>query len=77
MGQSLVNNFVHITFSTKNRVPLISEAIEDELYSYIGGICKNLECYPIKIGGFYDHIHILTLLSKKNCTNGFIRKSES
>jgi REP element-mobilizing transposase RayT len=65
MGQSLVNNFVHITFSTKNRVPLISEAIEDELYSYIGGICKNLECYPIKIGGFYDHIHILTLLSKK------------
>ncbi len=65
MGQSLVKNFVHITFSTKNRVPLITEEIEDELYSYIGGICKNLDCYPIKVGGFYDHVHILTSLSKK------------
>lgn len=65
MGQSLVKNYVHITFSTKNRVPLISEEIEKELYSYISGICKNLECYPIKVGGFYDHVHILTSLSKK------------
>lgn len=65
MGQSLVKNYVHITFSTKNRVPLISEEIGKELYSYIGGICKNLECYPIKVGGFYDHVHILTSLSKK------------
>lgn len=65
MGQSLVKNYVHITFSTKHRLPLISEEIENELYSYIGGICKNLDCYPIKIGGFYDHVHILTSLSKK------------
>jgi REP element-mobilizing transposase RayT len=65
MGQSLVKNYVHITFSTKNRVPLISEEVENELYSYIGGICKKLECSPIKIGGFYDHVHIFTSLSKK------------
>lgn len=65
MGQSLVKNYVHITFSTKHRLPLISAEIEDELYSYIGGICNNLECYPIKIGGYYDHVHILSSLSKK------------
>ena len=65
MGQSLVKNYVHITFSTKHRLPLISAEIEDELYSYIGGICKNLECYPVKIGGYYDHVHILSSLSKK------------
>lgn len=52
MGQSLVKNYVHIIFSTKNRVPLISEEVENELYRYIGGICKKLECSPIKIGGF-------------------------
>ena len=63
MGQSLVKNYTHIVFSTKYRQPLISEAIEDELYSYLGGICKALECPPIKIGGHYDHI--LCLLSKK------------
>jgi len=65
MGQSLVKNYLHIIFSTKYRQPLISEAIENELHSYLGGICKRLECAPIKIGGYYDHVHILCLLSKK------------
>ena len=65
MGQSLVKNYVHIVFSTKHRQPFINEAIEKELYSYIGGICKALECPPIKIGGYYDHVHILCMLSKK------------
>ncbi len=65
MGQSLVKNYLHIVFSTKYRQPLISESIENELYSYLGAICKTLECSPIKIGGYYDHVHILCLLSKK------------
>ncbi len=65
MGQSLVKNYIHIIFSTKFRAPLIVESIENELYSYIGGICKQLECYPVKIGGYIDHIHILCMLSKK------------
>ena len=33
--------------------------------AYIGGICKRLECNPVKIGGYLDHVHILCLLSKK------------
>lgn len=65
MGQSLVKNYVHIVFSTKYRQPLILESVEEELYNYLGGICKALECWPVKIGGYYDHIHILCLLSKK------------
>jgi putative transposase len=65
MGQSLVRNYVHITFSTKYRQRLISEHFEDELYQYLGGICKKLECQPIKIGGYEDHVHILCMLSKK------------
>ena len=65
MGQSLVKNYLHIIFSTKLRAPLILESIENELYSYIGGICKQLECYPVKIGGYIDHLHILCMLSKK------------
>lgn len=65
MGQSLVKNYLHIVFSTKYRAPLIDEMIEPELYAYLGGICKSLECPPVKIGGYTDHIHILCLLSKK------------
>ena len=65
MGQSLNKIYIHIVFSTKHRVPLISKEIEEELFSCLGGICKNLECNPIQIGGHKDHIHILCLLSKK------------
>jgi putative transposase len=65
MGQSLVRNYLHIVFSTKHRQPLIHEQVESDLYNYIGGICKNLECPPVKVGGFTDHVHILCLLSKK------------
>src|SRR5580704_15113287 len=65
MGQSLVKNYMHIVFSTKHRQPLIHSPYEEELHSYLGGICKNLECQPIKIGRYTDHVHILCMLSKK------------
>ncbi|HRG07330.1 MAG TPA: IS200/IS605 family transposase [Cyclobacteriaceae bacterium] len=65
MGRSLVKNYLHIVFSTKNHQPLIHPPVETELHSYLGGICNNLECPVIKVGGYTDHIHILCLLSKK------------
>ncbi len=65
MGQSLVQNYLHITFSTKQREHLINEFIENELHRYLAGICNNLNCTAIKIGGHSNHIHILCLLSKK------------
>ncbi len=65
MGQSLVKNYIHIVFSTKHREPFIYPPVEAELHAYLGGICKNLECQPIKVGGYTDHIHILCMLSKK------------
>ena len=65
MGQSLVKNYLHIVFSTKYRQELIQPPYEDELHHYLGGICKNLECQPITVGGYTNHIHILCMLSKK------------
>ena len=64
MGQSLVKNYIHIVFSTKEREPFILESIEVELHVYLGGVCKKLGCQPVKIGGFNDHVHVLCLLSK-------------
>ncbi|KEO71701.1 IS200/IS605 family transposase [Anditalea andensis] len=65
MGQSLVQNYIHIIFSTKNRQSFIHPPYEDELHSYLGGICKKMDCIPLKIGGYTDHVHILCKLSKK------------
>ena len=65
MGQSLVQNYIHIVFSTKYREPLIQSDVEAELHAYLGGICNQLECQTIKVGGYTDHIHILCKLSTK------------
>jgi REP element-mobilizing transposase RayT len=65
MAQSLSKVYVHITFSTKNRYPFIDNGIQQELWTYLGGICKGLECNPICTGGHNDHVHICCLLSKK------------
>jgi len=77
MPQSLAKNYIHITFSTKNRFPFIDKNISRELFSYIGGICKNSESNPIIIGGDKDHIHILCLLSRKIALMKLIEKVKS
>lgn len=65
MGQSLVQNYIHIVFSTKHREALIHPPYEGELHAYIGGTCKELECPVLIVGGYTDHIHILCMLSTK------------
>ena len=65
MPQSLSKVYTHIIFSTKHRENLIDERIENDLYNYIGGICKDFECNPVQVGGYKNHIHILCLLSRK------------
>ncbi|HNR06334.1 MAG TPA: IS200/IS605 family transposase [Saprospiraceae bacterium] len=65
MGQSLVKIYTHIVFSTKHRQAFITDKIEQELFSYIGGICNRLGCQTITVGGYRDHVHILCLLSKQ------------
>lgn len=64
MSQSLSKIYVHIIFSTKKREPILKKSVSSKLYQYLGGICSNLKCNPVQIGGFKDHVHILCLLSK-------------
>ncbi len=56
---------MHIVFSTKNRYPFIDDHIKEELFKYLGGMCKHRECSPIIVGGYKNHVHILCLLSRK------------
>jgi REP element-mobilizing transposase RayT len=77
MGQSLVKNYVHIIFRTKHGQTLIQPPWDAEMHSYLVGICKNLECQPIKVGGYTDHVHILCLLSKKVALMNLLEKLKS
>ncbi|HTD14201.1 MAG TPA: transposase [Chthoniobacterales bacterium] len=65
MGQSLTHLLVHAIFSTKDRRPYLrSEDLRNEIYAYMAGTLKNLDCHPIKIGGVEDHVHVFSSLSK-------------
>src|ERR1700751_6154398 len=48
---------------TAGRFPR-SEEIRNEIYAYMAGTLKNLDCHPIKIGGMEDHVHVFSSLSK-------------
>ncbi|TYB79054.1 IS200/IS605 family transposase [Bizionia myxarmorum] len=74
MSQSLVKNYVHIIFSTKYRSKWIHPPHEEKLHAYIAGVCNNLECHVLIVGGYTDHIHILCMLSKKIALMTLVQK---
>ena len=64
MPQSLSQIYLHIIYSTKNRLSTIRPEIEPELYAYIASVCNTLSCHAHKIGGTEDHVHIACNLSR-------------
>ena len=64
----------HIIFSTKQRMPLISESWESELHRYLGGIAKGEGGVPNEINGVSDHVHLLIKLKPTLAVSDFLRK---
>jgi putative transposase len=54
------NLLYHIVFSTKNRIPMVSDSLQPDLYSYIGGIIRGEGGILLEVGGMPDHVHLLT-----------------
>ena len=54
------NIVVHVVFSTKNRLPLITGSTGEILFSYMGGVVKGVGGSIITMGGMPDHVHLLT-----------------
>lgn len=50
---------LHIIFSTKHHQPLITEAMRERLYPFIGGIVRDERGVLLTIGGMPDHLHLL------------------
>jgi putative transposase len=75
MPQSLSQIYVHLTFSTKLRQPLLRDRdVCDALYGYLIGACVNLGCPSKKINGWEDHIHLLCSLSKTMSVSELVRE---
>lgn len=74
MPQSLAKMTIHLTFSTKDRRPLIVPVVREKLCEYLGGILRGLDCPSICIGAMGDHVHVLFILSRKQPLAGVIEE---
>lgn len=67
---------IHVVFSTKNRERTIAIQQREELYRYIGGIIKNLNCKPLAINGMGDHIHLFFELRPSLALSDFVKTTK-
>lgn len=75
MSQSLVQIYVHIVFSTKNRQPFLKDrGFRERSHAYLTGISENQGSPSLRIGGTEDHVHILCRLSKTLDISTLIRE---
>jgi len=62
MPSSFTSLHFHLIFSTKDRVPLITAALRERLYPYIGGILREQRHELVEIDGMADHVHLVVRL---------------
>ncbi len=77
MSQSLSQVYVHIIYSTKNRIPIITNELRPKLHAYIVGTMSKLGSYVLEIYANPDHIHILSTLPKTRSLADLIQKSKT
>ena len=53
---------VHCVFATKERAPLLTPAIRERLWPYLGGIARENGVKMLAVGGVADHVHVLLSL---------------
>ncbi len=77
MPQSLAQVYIHIVFSTKNRVPFLDDGkIREEMHAYLAAVFREYDSKAIIIGGMPDHVHILSNLSRKFTIAEIVREAK-
>jgi len=59
MANSYSQIYIHIVFAVQNRISIISEKWDVQLYKYISGILNKIGHKLIIVNGHRDHIHLL------------------
>jgi len=77
MAGSYTKLLYHIVYSTKQRKPLIVPSLQENLYSYIGGIIRGEGGTLIEIGGVSDHVHLITKLRSEPSVAQIIKTFKS
>ena len=67
----------HLIFSTKDRLPMLTNDWRGEMHAYLGGIVKSLNGVPVATGGVEDHVHLLACLRATHCLSDVLRELKS
>jgi REP element-mobilizing transposase RayT len=77
MPQSHSLVIVHITFSTKDRVPNLGPSVRPDLHAYLSTVARNAGCGCYRVGGVADHVHLAIRLARTLTIAGLIEEVKS
>ena len=64
MPQSLSRILVHLIFSTKDRVPVLTSTIRSELHPYLAVVLRDNGCPSLRVGVAAGHVHLFFGLAR-------------
>lgn len=65
MANTYTQIYIQFVFAVQNRVSLINESWQNDLYKYMTGIVAQQEHKLFSINGIADHVHILISMNPK------------
>ncbi|MDA3824065.1 MAG: transposase [Bacteroidales bacterium] len=63
-----------IVFGSKSRNRFFEQSNQEQLFNYLAGISRNKKCYPYKIGGDTNHVHLIVELHKTQYLSGYVQE---
>ena len=73
MSHTYTNLLTHVIFSTKDRAPLITAPLHDDLLAYMGGIVREIGGTLRAANARPDHVHLLCSLPPTIATSDALR----
>ena len=73
MSHTYTNLLTHVIFSTKDRAPLITVPLHDDLLAYMGGIVREIGGTLRAANARPDHVHLLCSLPPTIATSDALR----
>ncbi len=68
----------HLVFSTKERRALLQDDdFRASVWKYMAGVCSNLDGHAMRVGGYFDHAHLLVRIPAKTAVSDFVRQLKS
>jgi putative transposase len=73
MPHSYSSIWIHLIWSTKNREPILTQPLRNDVYNVINEISVNHEIYLDCINGVEDHVHLLIRLRTDQCVADVVK----